>query len=613
MSQSPPGVRVWVEGDRIRVGNTPFAMKDVCKSIPGYRWEPNGRYWHYPATPEVAGEVITRFGGTILATQQFLVLAAKAREAQEARLKRDAVDLPPVQGEIVPSWLHQVQAHHFIVNQDAAMLAVGMGGGKSKSTIDALEAWGCKQVLIICPANVLKVWPKEFAGDPDAIPTPKVGHQHRPWRVLNGLRRNRNNKLVALSLRERRALLNEAWDEATDQEPLAFCVNYEAAPQSPLKEALLERQWDAVVLDESHRIKSPGGVQSKFCDTLRTRARKRLCLTGTPLPHSPLDIYAQYRFLDPGVFGTSYARFRQKYAVMGGFQGKQVLGMNDYTLPELHERMAKLAYIISNEELDEVLGLLPPVWPNTITVELGAESRRAYDDMANNLVARVQEGVVSVNNALTQLLRLQQITSGYLPIEAVCGRCEGEGCERCDGLGFEEKVVRIGTEKQDALADWMADLQPTVWSGTAFQSSVVQPGEPLLVACRFRHDLDSVREVALKQGRRYGELSGRDNAGLTDNALMHPDVDVLGVQIQAGGVGIDLTRAHYVANFSVGFSLGDWLQWLKRTHRPGQNHRVVYQNFACPGTVDVTVLRALLEREAVVKAVIQGAKESGRL
>lgn len=603
--------QVWVDKKRIRVKTSwRPGIADVCKSIGGYRWDPDNKTWHYPATPEVAGQIMDRFG-ELQATREFLAIAGLAQEADEARAKRDLTDLPEVPGAKIKPWLHQQQAYWFAHGQVAAMLAVGMGGGKTKIAIDLAEGWGVKKMLVIAPNNVVKVWPKEFHGSPE---DGKVGHAQRPgWQIVTGLRRNRNGKLVAGSLKERKQVFADALAKASDEYPVCIVVNYEAAPQGVLGPWLLAQDWDLVVLDESHRIKSPGGTQSKFCESLRDHAQRRLALTGTPMPHSPLDVYAQYRFLDPGVFGTSYARFRQKYAVMGGWQGKQVLGMNEITAPDLAEKISRLAYIITNEELDQVLGLEEPLWMPTRMVTLDAKAQKAYDDLANDLVAGIEEGTVAVNNALTQLLRLQQVTSGHLPVESACDYCGGDGCDVCDGIGYRVDVVPVGTEKRDALADWCSDIQAPKWAGEAFVSPLLEPGEPIVVVTRFIHDLDSVKWVAEKQGRRYGELSGRRSDGLSEAATMSHDIDILGVQIQSGGVGIDLTRAHYAANYSVGFSLGDFEQWLKRTHRPGQKHRVVYQNFACEGTVDVAVFRALAERKEVVSAVMSDAKESGKL
>ena len=79
--------------------------------------------------------------------------------------------------------------------------------------------------------------------------------------------------------------------------------------------------------------------------------------------------------------------------------------------------------------------------------------------------------------------------------------------------------------------------------------------------------------VGLKRTRIY-KLMARDD--LTDDSEYPPGVDLLAVQIQAGGVGIDLTGSnlerpmHRLFYLSVGYSLADYLQSIKRAHRPGQ-------------------------------------------
>src|SRR5207302_255726 len=87
------------------------------------------------------------------------------------------------------------------------------------------------------------------------------------------------------------------------QEALAFVLNYDSAWRSPFAEWALKQKWDLVVADEIHRCKAPGGKASRFLARLGKAARFRLGLSGTPMPHSPLDVYAYYRFLDPRIFG----------------------------------------------------------------------------------------------------------------------------------------------------------------------------------------------------------------------------------------------------------------------------------------------------------------------
>jgi len=114
---------------------------------------------------------------------------------------------------------------------------------------------------------------------------------------------------------QRAARLKAALDTAGGR-TLVVTVNYEAVWRSELASLVESVRWSALVLDESHRIKSPGGKASRWLAKLakaQPRAR-RLCLTGTPMPHSPLDLYGQARFLDPDIFGTSFTRMRARYA-----------------------------------------------------------------------------------------------------------------------------------------------------------------------------------------------------------------------------------------------------------------------------------------------------------
>jgi SNF2 family DNA or RNA helicase len=127
-------------------------------------------------------------------------------------------------------------------------------------------------------------------------------------------------------------------------------------------------------------------------------------------------------------------------------------------------------------------------------------------------------------------------------------------------------------------------------------------GEPVIVFARFHADLDAIHRVAGKQGRSVGELSGRVNQLA---AWQAGECDVLAVQIQSGGVGIDLTRAHYVMYYSLGYNLGEYEQSLARPRRPGQEHPVTYYHLIAKGTIDSIVYRALAKRRRVVDEVLK--------
>jgi SNF2 family DNA or RNA helicase len=128
-----------------------------------------------------------------------------------------------------------------------------------------------------------------------------------------------------------------------------------------------------------------------------------------------------------------------------------------------------------------------------------------------------------------------------------------------------------------------------------------------VVFCRFRHDLGAVERVAGFLGRLYSEVSGsRDDL----NEWKEGRSVILGVQIQAGGEGIDLTRAALAVYYSVGHSLSDYLQSRARLVRPGQTRPVRFYHLSARGTVDQRVYRALRDREDVIQSLLnikQGA------
>jgi SNF2 family DNA or RNA helicase len=180
---------------------------------------------------------------------------------------------------------------------------------------------------------------------------------------------------------------------------------------------------------------------------------------------------------------------------------------------------------------------------------------------------------------LVELLRLQQVTSGHVFTDA------GE-------------LQTVSTAKEELLAETLEDLPQE---------------EPVVVFCRFVEDLRRVRRVAERQGRRYAQLSGSDHGGL--RVWQDGEADVLGVQIQSGGVGIDLTKSgerpcRYAVYYSQGFSLLDYEQSLSRVHRPGQTSPVVYYHLVClvdeaERSIDELVYENLSRKREVIEGVLE--------
>lgn len=550
----------------------PYALKDTLKAIPLKRWAPLSKCWTYPATEATAHELWNALRGHSLRmdgdAQELFRRAAVGQQVKQA----DDGDLPDLPGT-TPAWLHQKRAFAFARERDGTMLAMDMGTGKSRTAIGLLDEWGTSRAVILCPRSVIGVWPNQFAQ-----------HSDRDWLVLAPPNRWSVTKRVEVIRRQL---------ASAGARPVAVIVNYEASwrePMAGLLELLLIDALDrgALLLDESHKVKAPGGKAAGYATRLSKAAPRRLLLTGTPMPHSPLDIYAQYRALDVDIFGHNFHRFRTRYALLQPIPGtaaQKVVGFQN--MDELTRLFASAAFVVKKEDagldLPEELHI-PDVevggrWEGRGVFELEGRSRKAYDTIEGDFILGVKDGTVTVANALTKLLRLQQITSGYVRDD--------------DGVDHE-----VGREKLDVLDELLEDFAEH---------------EPLVIFARFHHDLARITELCEAQGRRVGEVSGRPTAserwGLNEHSQMRDDIDVCLLQIQSGGVGIDLTRACYAIYYSLDFSLGNYLQSLARVHRPGQTRPVTYYHLIARGTKDEVVYRALRERRDVVEAVLRSARD----
>lgn len=543
--------RIFHDEDRWLMVSTDFIHKDRCKAIPGARWDKEQKAWRYPFTPFAAKAIAEQFPvETSLWTDIAQKLLMEYQAIADASAHKTATELPEIPVQRVPAWHHQKQCFWFAKNLPGAMIAFDMGTGKSRIAIDLIQNREHWHVLILCPKSVVAVWPKEFAK-----------HAVRHYTIITG-----DEGSVAKRVTHIRQQLALSRARLT---PAVVVLNYEAAWREPMDDFLLDYKWDCVVLDESHRIKAPGGKSSKFCDRLGDSVPSRICLTGTPMPHSPLDIYAQYRFLDKGIFGTSFVNFRARYAVMGGYGNHQVEGFQNEQ--ELHDKMYQIAFRVKAEDVQD----LPEALDIVRTCTLSASARAIYRDLDKEFVAEVGSGMVTVTNALTKLLRLQQLTSGFLTLD------KSDLDPRA-----KAQIREVDTSKAELLLDILTDLKAD---------------EPVAIFCRFHPDLDTVHAVGESLGRKVLELSGRVNQ-LQD--WQDGKAPLLAVQIQSGGVGIDLTRTSYEIFYSLGYSLGEYLQARKRAHRPGQTRTTRFIHLVVEDTKDTDVYTALEKREDVVESIL---------
>jgi SNF2 family DNA or RNA helicase len=472
--------------------------------------------------------------------------------------------LPMLEKTVLPPWQHQLQSYHFarhLLNLDGApigggvLLGLDMGCGKTKVIYDLVNNYpSLSTILVTCPKTVIQTWQDE-----------KEEHGIRDIRVLLlGDKTGRHGKPVKWPVKKR----TEAATRFLELHSEKVCcrvivINHESIWREPFKTFVRSRIWDLLVVDECHRAKKPGGKFSMFLSKSLGSFACRAGLTGTPMPKDPLDIYAQARFLDPGIFGTSYTLFKARYGVFGGFENRKFL-----RLQNKEEFQAKLDSFMIRVMSDDVFDLPKRHHLKRSTV-LDAEESRIYHEMENDLIADVKSGVVTAANALVRLTRLQQITQGTVK----------------DDDGVEH---RIGTSKQDLLHEVLEDLDPK---------------EPVAIFANFTDDLARIHETCAAVGRKSLELSGQHNDLA---AFKEGRASTIAVQYKSGGVGVDLTRARYTIFYSPTFDMGAYEQAIKRTHRPGQTRTTFYIHLTVTGTIDVRINAANRQKKNIVEDCLGG-------
>lgn len=550
----------------------PFRFKDLFKFLPGARWVAGvEKAWAFPATYGAARNILSvssrieDFGCNGYADDRAYALLNPGSVLADIYALRSATDLPDVPFTRFSAWNHQRQAYWFAQALPAVMLNMDMATGKTKVVIDLILNRGYKRVLVLGPTNVISdTWPRELAKHSPA------GVEIFSVQVARGRTKDGAAKNIPVKVKKARSeeLLRRA---EVSGAPAVVLSNYEGAWREPYSDWLLAQKWDLVVADEIHRIKAPGGAASKFVAELGALVPHRLGLTGTIMPHSPLDVFGQYRFLDPALFGYAYSTFKKRYAIMGGYQGYEVVDFQNKE--DLYSRIMSCTYQVGSGVLD-----LPPVQHIEHMFSLEPEAAAIYKKMERDFYVGVSAGEVTAANALTKLLRLQQIVSGHITLDS--------------GV-----IQRVSSAKLELLEELLSGMPPK---------------EPVVIFCRFREDIRSIRELCesltirdekgkILVDRTAGELSGA-RSDLSD--WLAGKYSILVAQIQSGGVGIDLTRARYCIYYSLGFSLGDYEQSLARVNRPGQDRPVVYLHLIGAGTVDVKVYRSLREKKQVVENIL---------
>jgi SNF2 family DNA or RNA helicase len=537
-----------------------YSFKDTAKSIPTRRWDANAKQWTYILNESTAQAFAKLIEDGIITASESVVNAIKSAAAEKERFEEGkhavaAIKENGVQDIAVPLkatlYDHQKKAFAIATAIDNSALLMEQGTGK---TFAAIAAAGkrfldgqVRKLLVVAPNGILHVWKHEFEKF--------AAFPHRVV-MLTGTTGKRKSSISQLG--------------CADDILTVGIINYESAWR--LVDEIKAWNPDMVICDESQKIKNGQTKQSKGLHEIGDAAKYRMILTGTPVTQSPLDFWSQYRFLDPRVFGQKFYPFRNRYAIMGGYQNKQVVGYQNEI--ELASKAHGIAYRVTKQECLD----LPDEVDQIVYACLDPTAKKTYLEMEHKMFTEIEGKDVNASIVLTKLLKLQQITGGYVHSD--------------DGT-----VVTVSSAKLDAFRD-LVESYPN--------------GKKLVVFANFRAEIEGIVNVVKDLKRSVAVFTGdtpmADREKINTDFQTQPDPEVLVLQAQTGGRGITLTAADTIIFYSLNFSLENYEQAKARIHRIGQTKKVTYVHLITKDTVDETVMYALKNKKSVADLVVDRLK-----
>ena len=459
-------------------------------------------------------------------------------------------------------YAHQMTALEKSWNRETYAYFMEMGTGKTKVLIDnaamLYDKGKINGALIVAPKGVVGTW---YSNE---LPT------HLPDHIENV-----SVLWQANIFKKQQEKLETLYEIETALHILIMNVEaFSTTKGVDFAKKFLSCHDTLMAIDESTTIKTPSAKRTKNILALAEEAKYRRIMTGSPVTKNPLDLYSQCYFLSPWSLDfSSYYAFRNRYAEMKTLHmhGRQIQVVNGFkNLGELSDKIKDFSYRVLKEDCLD----LPDKIFIKRQISLSKDQRKLYDQMKKQALAILNGKQSTTVNALTQLMRLHQITCGHFT----------------DDNGGTQPIEnnRI-SELMDVLED--VEGKAIIWA-------------------HYQYDINQIIKAVVAK---YGPGSVVDYYGLTpkderqDNIKRFQDDPKCRFFVgtpSTGGYGITLTAANTVIYYSNGYDLEKRLQSEDRAHRIGQKKPVTYVDINAQDTVDEKIVKALRKKINIASEVL---------
>lgn len=372
---------------------------------------------------------------------------------------------------------YQAYAIDFIKTHPVAGLFLGMGMGKTISTLTALntmmfDSFQVARCLVVAPLRVARdTWPAELT----------------KWEHLKHLRAS----VIVGTAKERRQAIH------TDAD--IYVINRENLPWL-IKELGDDWPYDCVVIDELSSFKNHKSARFKALMSRRKHMRRIIGLTGTPAPNSLEDLWAPFKLFDGGKRLLPYiTHFRERYFDPDKRNGYQIFSwkLKPGAEDEIYEAISDVTVSMkTTDHLD-----LPPLATSSRVVHLDKAEREVYNQLKKDMLVHVDGEVIDAGSAAALSNKLLQLSSGAIYAD-------------------EARTVTVHSQKIDALEDIIE----------------AAAGNTVLVAYWFKHELERLLRH-FPQGRLLSTAEDMSDwcSGKIPLAFIHPASAGHGLNLQSGG------------------------------------------------------------------------------
>lgn len=527
-----------IVGDKIWVFLN-YEDRFIAKAIRGYWWKQKEKCWQYPLNNETV-ELLNHYFN-------LGIMEAKPLTEVNEPLIEEEISLAEYNSPVRP-FDHQRRAVALMFKHKTHGLFLQMGAGKTKCVVDWYRIAFAKSLidgmLVVCPKSVIPSWIDELNkhGLKDA------------YVVLDGTSTQRIKKIDLKKIN----IINYAGIAVLAGDPKRSKPDY-----------LQQFNYDrfTIILDESSKIKNPKALRTKLVVKSFTLCTYKFILTGTPITQNPIDVYPQFKFLNPDYLGfKNWYSFRNYYCIMGGHMRYEIVGYKH--LPELKNKIHEHAYVLAKKDCLD----LPDKIYKKFHLEMFPDMLTQYKQMSNKLMLEVSEDkTITASIILVKLLRLQQILSGvWLP---------------------DQKHNYKMNQVIEIITKFSGDQKVIIW-------------------CKFIESIDLIAKELGLNSVGYVKFYGatKDRAETIETFRNDKDCKVFIGQLQTGGMGINLQCASMMIYFENSFSLQDRLQSEDRAHRPGQKNNVTYIDLIYKNTMDENIIDAIDKKERIANNLVPAFK-----